>query len=84
MKPIREYFPPDFSEEKLKNAPDCKFVECEKDGVLPLNYHSTSIFPEYYKIKGEWILAKESRMDCQAVLKDNEKQKKVEWIVKQY
>ena len=72
MKPIREYFPPDFSEEKLKNAPDCKFVECEKDGVLPLNYHSTSIFPEYYKIKGEWILAKESRMDCQAVLKDNE------------
>ena len=53
MKPIREYFPPDFSEEKLKNAPDCKFVECEKDGVLPLNYHSTSIFPEYFKIKGE-------------------------------
>lgn len=70
--PIRKYYPPDFTDEKLKKAPDCKFIACEKDGVLPDNYHSTSIFPEYYKVKGEWLLAKESRMDCQAILKDNE------------
>ena len=72
MEPIRKYYPPNFSEEQLKNAPDCKFIPSEKDGVLPDNYHSTSIFPEYYKVKGEWLLAKESRMDCQAVLENNE------------
>ena len=70
---INEYeHPPDFTDEKLKKAPDCKFVACEKNSVLPDNYHSTSIFPEYYKVKGKWILAKESRIDCHAVLKDNE------------
>ena len=60
INPIRKYYPPDFNDENLKNAPNCVFVPCEKDGVLPDNYHSTSIFPEYYKVKGEWILAKES------------------------
>ena len=66
MTEIRKFYPPDFTDEKLKSAPDCKFIACEKDGVLPDNYHSTSIFPEYYKVKGEWLLAEESRMDCQA------------------
>ena len=72
INPIRKYHPPDFSDEKLQKAPNCKFIACQKDGVLPDNYHSTSIFPEYYKVNGEWLLAKESRMDCQAVLKDSE------------
>ena len=70
MTEIRKYYPPDFTDEKLKSAPDCKFIACEKDGVLPLNYHSTSIFPEYYKVNGKWLLAEESRMDCQAILQD--------------
>ena len=70
MTEIRKFYPPDFTDEKLKSAPDCKFIACEKDGVLPQNYHSTSIFPEYYKVKGEWLLAEESRMDCQAILED--------------
>ena len=34
--------------------------------------HSTSIFPEYYKVKGEWKLAIESRIDCEAVLQNDE------------
>ena len=72
MEIIRQYYPPDFTSEKFKSAPDCTFIPCEKDGVLPDNYHSTSIFPEYFKVKGEWLLAKESRMDCQAILKNNE------------
>jgi len=72
MNSTRKYYPPDFTEEKLKNAPDCKFIVCEKDGVLPDNFHSTSIFPEYFKVKGEWLLAKESRMDCHAILKNGE------------
>ncbi len=67
-----KYIPPDFTQENLKNAPDCKFIASEKDGSVPDYYHSTSIYPEYYKVKGEWLMAKESRMDCQAVLKDGE------------
>ena len=63
MTEIRKYYPPDFTKEELQKAPDCKFVACEKDGVLPLNYHSTSIFPEYYKVNSNWLLEKESRMD---------------------
>ena len=27
-----------------------------------------SIFPEYFKVNGQWVLAEESRMDCVAVL----------------
>ena len=71
MTEIRKFYPPDFTKEELVKAPDCKFIPCEKDGVLPLNYHSTSIFPEYYKVNGKWLLAEESRMDCQAILEDN-------------
>ena len=29
-----------------------------------------SIFPEYFRVDGQWILAEESRMDCVAVLSD--------------
>ena len=31
------------------------------------NYHATTIFPEYFKVNGTWLLAEESRMDCVAV-----------------
>ena len=62
---------PDFTKEIFVNAPDCKYVVCEKDGALPDNFHSTSMFPEYYKIDGKWVLAAESRMDSQAIIKDD-------------
>jgi lysine-ketoglutarate reductase/saccharopine dehydrogenase-like protein (TIGR00300 family) len=29
-----------------------------------MTYHALSIFPEYFKIDGNWLLAEESRMDC--------------------
>ena len=29
-----------------------------------------SIFPEYFKVQGGWLLAEESRMDCVAVLEN--------------
>ncbi len=62
-----EYKEPDFQQEFLKNAPDAVMVPVEKDFVAPDNYHATTIFPEYFKVNGQWILAKESRMDCVAV-----------------
>lgn len=37
------------------------------DGVAPEHYHAMSIFPEYFKVNGQWLLAEESRMDCVAV-----------------
>ena len=37
------------------------------DKVAPEGYHATSIYPEYFKIEGTWILAEESRMDCVSV-----------------
>ena len=66
-----EYYSPNFREEKFAKAPDVKTAICERNGVLPENYHSTSVFPEYFKINGEWKLAAESRMDCSAILREN-------------
>ncbi len=65
------YHHPDFSQEKFINAPDAVCIESEMDGVVPDNFHSTSMFPEYFKIDGEWKLAEESRMDSCVVLRDN-------------
>lgn len=63
-----EYHHPDFTEERFVNAPDAVYETAPGDGVAPDNYHSTSIYPEYFKIGGEWKLAEESRMDSCVVL----------------
>ena len=64
---LPRYHAPDFTAERLKNAPDARFAVCEKDGVAPDGYHSTSMYPEYYKLNGVWTLAAESRMDSSVV-----------------
>lgn len=64
---LRPYFPPDFSEQRFHNAPDAVCVPAPFDGVAPEHYHAMSIFPEYFKVNGQWLLAEESRMDCVAV-----------------
>ena len=66
-----KYTHPDFSEERFKNSPNAKIELVEKDRVAPENYHAMSIYPEYFKINGEWILAEETRMDCVPRLNDN-------------
>lgn len=68
---IPKYHHPDFSEERFVNAPDVLWEVAEKDGVVPEYYHSTSMYPEYFKIDGQWKLAEESRMDSCVVLRDN-------------
>lgn len=65
---LREFIRPDFSQERFQEAPNAKLGEVLKDGVAPAGYHAMSIFPEYFKVEGEWLLAEESRMDCVAVL----------------
>ena len=58
-----EYREPDFTQEKFMNAPDAAWEKVTIKGVEPENYHSTSMYPEYFKINGKWTLAKESRME---------------------
>ncbi|MDO5650337.1 MAG: hypothetical protein Q4G11_07005, partial [Gallicola sp.] len=62
---------PNFENEKLKNAPDASYVEVEIAGVAPDNYHAMSIYPEYFKVNGQWLDVPESRMDTVAVIRDN-------------
>ncbi len=65
---LPKYHEPDFSAEPLKNAPDVKWEEAQTDGVAPENYHSTSMYPEYFKINGKWLLPEKSRMDSSVVI----------------
>lgn len=64
---LKQYFPPDFSQERFTSAPNAVCVPAPMDRVAPEHYHAMSIFPEYFKIDGRWLLAEESRMDCVAV-----------------
>jgi lysine-ketoglutarate reductase/saccharopine dehydrogenase-like protein (TIGR00300 family) len=63
-----KYVSPDFDAPGLAGAPDADLATVEMDGVAPKGYHSTSMFPEYVKVGGEWCLAEESRMDSSMVV----------------
>jgi len=65
---LRPYVAPDFTQERFANAPDARFLPAPADGVAPEQFHAMSIYPEYVKTDGTWLLAEESRMDCVAVL----------------
>ena len=65
------YHGPDFSDPNLAAAPDARWEAAPADGVAPEYYHSTSMYPEYFKIDGKWKLAEESRMDSSVVLRDD-------------
>jgi len=62
------YCEPDFSAKELREAPDVRFLPAPDDFVAPEGYHATTIFPEYFKVEGKWLLAESSRMDCVAIL----------------
>lgn len=68
---IPEFKEPDFTNEPFKNSPDAVFESVTIAGVAPDNYHATTIFPEYIKTKGKWVLLRESRMDCIVALESN-------------
>ena len=61
---LREYKKPDFDEQRFLSAPDAVMEPAPADSVAPTGFHAMSIFPEYFKVGGEWLLAEESRMDC--------------------
>lgn len=68
---LPEFIPPDFNQTFFVNAPNCKLQKVNKEGVAPSNFHSLSIYPEYFKIDGKWILVKESRMDTVVIVTPN-------------
>ena len=68
---IPTYHHPDFTQSKFSEAPDVKVAVADMDGVAPEYYHSTSMYPEYFKIDGKWVLAEESRMDSSVVIREN-------------
>ena len=65
------YTAPDFASARFAASPDVRTARCESDGIAPDHYHSTSMFPAYYKIDGKWVLAPESRMDSSVVLRED-------------
>ena len=69
---LPSYLPPDLSADYLRAAPDAMFIPAPADFVAPDGYHATTIFPEYFKVGGEWLLAGRSRMDCVAILENGE------------
>lgn len=68
---LPEYTAPDFSAERFISCPDVT-TERAGRGYIPENFYATTIYPEYFKINGEWKLIKGSRMDCSVVIKDGE------------
>ena len=61
---LEPYHAPDFDALGLAGAADARLVAAPRDGVAPEGYHAMSIFPEYFRAEGRWLLAEESRMDC--------------------
>ena len=65
------YIAPDFEALGLLNAADAKVGVVVKPGVAPENFHATTIFPEYFRIGGNWLLLEQSRMDGVVVLSED-------------
>lgn len=76
---LPKYTPPDFTKDMFINAPDAHIMAVEKDGVAPENYHVMSIYPEYFKINGKWVLPTQSRMDCVPVVVNDDSVSVVEF-----
>ncbi|MBU3110019.1 ornithine cyclodeaminase family domain [Clostridium lacusfryxellense] len=68
---LPKFTPPDFSQDFLTNAPDVIISEVKKDGVAPAGFLITSISPEYFKIKGQWVLPTQTSIECAAVARGN-------------
>jgi lysine-ketoglutarate reductase/saccharopine dehydrogenase-like protein (TIGR00300 family) len=64
------YSTPDFSLPRFLQAPEITAEPAPGDGILPDDFYATTIYPEYFKISGEWQLIRNPRMDCAVVLRD--------------
>jgi lysine-ketoglutarate reductase/saccharopine dehydrogenase-like protein (TIGR00300 family) len=65
------YVPPDFSKNIFQSAPDAPVCAAPADALLPEGFHATTIYPEYFKVNGQWKLIGAPRMDCAVVLRED-------------
>ncbi len=72
MQNLPKYNYPNFQTAQFNDCPNAKLVAAEKDGVVPNDFHATTIYPTFVKIDGKWKLIKRTRMDCVIVVADNE------------
>ncbi len=66
-----QYTAPDFTKEPFISAPDIH-TKPAGNGFVPEDFYATTIYPEYFKINGEWKLIRKSRMDACVVIRENE------------
>lgn len=67
---LPNYIKPNFEDDKFVKAPDAVLIEAPVNKAAPKKFHGTSIYPEYFKINGKWLLAEDSRMDGVPVYKE--------------
>lgn len=65
------YTPPNFPALGLDSISDCRFEPAPKDATLPDGFTSTTNFPTYVRINGEWKLPTMPRMDSHLVYDPN-------------
>lgn len=58
------YHPPDFTATILEAAPDVSLEAATANGILPPSFYSTTNYPTYLKVGGEWHLVGRQRMDA--------------------
>ena len=63
------YNAPDFQESRFAAAPDVRTIPAPGDGILPDDFYATNIYPEYFKLGGQWRLIDAARMDCAVVIR---------------
>jgi len=68
---LPKFVPADLTQDFFVKAPDVRISEVKKDGVAPKGFLITSIFPEYFKVKGQWVLPTQTSIECTAVARDN-------------
>jgi lysine-ketoglutarate reductase/saccharopine dehydrogenase-like protein (TIGR00300 family) len=68
---LPDYREPALGAEPLASCPDAALAAVTSPGVAPEGYHATTIYPEYVKVSGRWVLATESRMDCVIVVRED-------------
>src|SRR5436189_1656883 len=68
MAPSQSPLVPDFGRPPFAGAKEARFEPAPADGVLPEGFFSTTNLPTYARIKGEWRMPHEPRMDSALVL----------------
>jgi lysine-ketoglutarate reductase/saccharopine dehydrogenase-like protein (TIGR00300 family) len=67
---LPEYAMPDFTQAAFTGTPDVRTESAPEDGELPDDFYATTIYPEFFKVGGEWHLIDAPRMDCAVVIRD--------------